>query len=213
LNDDLDEPRRMTPSQRPIVLIEAPPGRREKIISTCLIISSVAAFALMAPAARVPLPKITAFIPAYEAALSISDLLTSVLLFGQFARSGLKSLLVLACAYLFDVFIIVPHALSFPGVFGTAGVIGGGVQTTAWLYCFWHAGFALLVLIYALLANLDGRTTRVRNIRDRRRANWRGCYRAHPSGYRRSRSPNSDHDPRGLLDAGVEGYQPGYLYC
>lgn len=147
-----------------IVLIDAPPGRREKIVSTCLVISSVAAFAFMAPAARVPLPEITAFVPAYEAALSISDLLTSVLLFGQFARSGLKSLLVLACAYLFDVFVIVPHALSFPDVFAPNGVIGGGVQTTAWLYSFWHGGFALLVLVYALLANLDGRTSRVRNI-------------------------------------------------
>ena len=147
-----------------IVLIDAPPGRREKIVSTCLVISSVAAFAFMAPAARVPLPQITAFVPAYEAALSISDLLTSVLLFGQFARSGLKSLLVLASAYLFDVFVIVPHALSFPGVFAPNGVIGGGVQTTAWLYAFWHGGFALLVLVYAILANLDGRTSRVRNI-------------------------------------------------
>jgi hypothetical protein len=115
------------------VLIDAPPGRREKIISTCLIIATIAAFAFMAPAARVPLQKIGAFMPAYEAALSISDFITAVLLFGQFARSGLKSLLVLACAYLFDVFIIVPHALSFPGVFGPNGVIGGGLQTTAWL--------------------------------------------------------------------------------
>src|SRR5580693_8178144 len=36
----------------------------------------------------------------------------------------LKSLLVLGCAYLFDVFIIVPHALSFPGVLGLNGVCG-----------------------------------------------------------------------------------------
>lgn len=110
-----EEPSRMTssPLQRAgIVLIDAPPGRTEKIVSTCLVISSVAAFAFMAAAARVPMPQITAFVPAYEAALSISDLLTSVLL-GQFARSGLKSLLVLACAYLFDVFVIIPHALSF----------------------------------------------------------------------------------------------------
>lgn len=60
--------------------------------------------------------------PSYGA-LSISDLLTAVLLFGQFARS-LKSLLVLGCAYLFDVFIIVPHALSFPGVLGLNSVCG-----------------------------------------------------------------------------------------
>jgi hypothetical protein len=70
------------------------------------------------------LPKIDAFIPAYEAALSISDLLTAVLLFGHFSRSGLRALLVLGCAYLFNVFIILPHALSFPGVFAPQGAIG-----------------------------------------------------------------------------------------
>ena len=43
-------------------------------------------------------------------------------------------------------------------------MIGGGVQTTVWLYCFWHGGFALLVLVYAVLANLDGRTKRVGTI-------------------------------------------------
>ncbi len=43
-------------------------------------------------------------------------------------------------------------------------MIGGGVQTTAWLYCFWHGGFALLVFAYAVLANLDGGTRRVGNI-------------------------------------------------
>ena len=146
-----------------IELTDAPPARGEKILSTCLVILSVAAFAFMAPAARLPMQQITAFVPAYEAALCINDLLTSVLLFGQFARSGLKPLLVLACAYLFNVFIIIPHALSFPGVFGPNGVIGGGVQTTAWLYCFWHGGFALLVLTYAMLAHLVGWTRRIGN--------------------------------------------------
>ncbi len=148
-----------------VVLIDAPPGRSEKIFSAGLVIAAIAVFAIMAPFARVPLPRIDAFIPAYEAALAISDLLTAVLLFGQFARSGLKALLVLACAYLFNVLIIVPHALSFPGVFGPHGVIGGGDQTTAWLYCFWHGGFAFLVLLYAGLANRDSASGRVRGIR------------------------------------------------
>src|ERR1700712_5608643 len=135
-----------------IVLIDAPPGQSEKAISAGVLIAAVAAFALMAPFARVPLGRIDAFIPAYESALSICDLLTAVLLFGHFARSGMKSLLILACAYLFNVLMIVPHALSFPGVFGSHGIIGGGDQTTAWLYCFWHGGFALLVFAYAVLA-------------------------------------------------------------
>jgi two-component system sensor histidine kinase/response regulator len=32
------------------------------------------------------------------------------------------------------------------------------------MYCFWHGGFAFLVLLYAVLANRDGRTKRVRHI-------------------------------------------------
>ena len=158
---------RLTPNPvqpKRIVLIDAPPSRREKITSAFLVISTVAAFAIMAPFARIPLPKIDAFIPAYEAALSISDLLTAVLFFGQFSRSGLRALLVLGCAYLFNVLIILPHALSFPGVFAPQGAIGGGPQTTAWLYCFWHGGFAVLVLAYAVLATRDGRTRRAGNI-------------------------------------------------
>jgi signal transduction histidine kinase len=151
--------------QKQPVLIDAAPGGSEKKFATFVTAGAMVAFAIMAPFARHPLPKIDAFIPAYEAALLISDLLTAVLLFGQFARSGLKSLLVLACAYLFNVVLIVPHALSFPGVFGPHGVIGGGLQTTAWLYCFWHGGFAFLVLTYAVLANRDGRSKPINGIR------------------------------------------------
>jgi two-component system, NarL family, sensor histidine kinase UhpB len=101
-------------ARKQIVLIDAPPGRREKIVSTYLVISSVAAFAFIAPAARVPLRQITAFVPAYEAALSVNDLLTSVLLFGQFARSGLKIAAGSGVRLPLRCFIIIPHALSFP---------------------------------------------------------------------------------------------------
>ena len=45
----------------------------------------------------------------------------------------------------------VPHALSFPRLFTLDGLIGAGPQTTAWLYMFWHAGFPLAVIGFALL--------------------------------------------------------------
>jgi signal transduction histidine kinase len=59
--------------------------------------------------------------------------------------------LILASGYLFNTFLIPAHILSFPGVFGENGVIGGGSQTTAWLYTIWHGGFACFVLAYALI--------------------------------------------------------------
>ncbi len=59
----------------------------------------------------------------------------------------------LASGYLFTVAITVPHALSFPGVFSPTGLLGAGPQSTAWIYMFWHGGFPLLVIAYALLGD------------------------------------------------------------
>jgi signal transduction histidine kinase len=101
---------------------------------------------------RVPLARIPAFIPAYEAALWIINALTAVLLFAQFARLRSRALLALAAGYLFDSCMIVSHGLSFPGVFSPTGLMGAGPQTTAWLYVFWHAGFPFFVLGYVWLA-------------------------------------------------------------
>ena len=79
-----------------------------------------------------------------------------MLLFSQYGRSRSLAVLVLASGYLFDALIIVPHMLTFPGVFARDGLLGAGPQTTAWLYCFWHGGFALFVVAYALLARGQG---------------------------------------------------------
>ena len=112
---------------------------------------STIVFAIAVPLAKTKLAQVDAFIPAYESALLVTDLVTAVLLLGQFVKLRSLSILALAAGYLFDALIIVPHALSFPGVFAPSGIIGGGAQTTVWLYTLWHAGFPISVLAYALL--------------------------------------------------------------
>jgi PAS domain S-box-containing protein len=123
---------------------------RDWPIPAATILLSALFFAAAVPFAQTPLTPVQAFIPAYEAALLICDLVTALLFFGQFAQARSKRLLALAAAYLFDALMIIPHALSFPGLFSPAGLLGGG-ETTAWLYMFWHAGFPVLVLGYALV--------------------------------------------------------------
>jgi len=81
----------------------------------------------------------------------ISDLITAVLLFGQFNVLRSRALLVLASGYLFTAFIALSHMLTFPGVFSSTGLLGAGSQSSAWLYTFWHDGFPLVVILYALL--------------------------------------------------------------
>jgi signal transduction histidine kinase/ActR/RegA family two-component response regulator len=127
--------------------------RRRALIVLAL---SAAGFVAAIPFAQVMLVRVNAFIPAYEAALVLISAITALMLFGQARWSGSRALLVLAAGYLYDVFLIIPHALSFPDAFAPGGLLGGG-QTTVWLFCFWHGGFPLFVIAYALLDTREAR--------------------------------------------------------
>ncbi len=128
-------------------------GRGERRLAIAVILVSLAVFIAAAPFARTPLPTLTAFMPSYESALIINDLITAALLFGQFAIGRSRALLVLASGYFYTALITISHALTFPGLFSEAGLLGGGPQSTAWLYMFWHGGFPATVACYALLRN------------------------------------------------------------
>ncbi|MDK9721607.1 MAG: MASE4 domain-containing protein [Rhodospirillales bacterium] len=145
---------------RIVALTTVEPGLNERRAALGVVALSTLVFAAAAPFAREPLVQVPAFIPAYEAALVICDLITSLLLFGQYSNRRTPGLLLLALGYLFDALIIIPHALSFPGLFAPSGLLGAGVQTTAWLYIFWHGTFPLFVIAFALLEPRSGRETK-----------------------------------------------------
>jgi hypothetical protein len=125
--------------------------RGDRRLARIVVLASAIGFLATIPFAKMPVLRIDAFIPAYEAALILIDAITAVMLFGQFRWSRSPALLVLAAGFLYDAFLIIPHAISFPGVFSPTGLLGGG-QITAWLYCFWHGGFPLFVAAYAILS-------------------------------------------------------------
>ena len=138
-------------AERSVFLSSLPASEQECRFAGRVALVSFGAFLLCAPFAQVKLPEVWAFIPSYQGAFLVIDLITAILLFAQFAILGAASLLVLASGYLFTGLISIPHALSFPRLFGPAGLIGGGAQTTAWLYMMWHAGFPLAVIGYSVL--------------------------------------------------------------
>ncbi len=148
----------------------APTGRSERRLAWGVVLASAVAFAALAPFARQPLRPVWAFIPTYEAALAVNDLITATLLASQFAYLRSRSLLVLASGYLFCAFMAVLHALSFPGLFAPTGLLGAGPQTTAWLYMLWHGSFPLFVIAYARLAARERQQRRRRRARD---VDWR----------------------------------------
>jgi signal transduction histidine kinase len=141
-------------SSRSPFLSTLSPGRSQWRAAVTVVLISLVLFLAAAPLAKTPLPPLPAFLPVYESALVVVDLITMTLLLGQYTILRSRALLVLACGYLFSALMAVSHALSFPGLFAAGGLLGGG-QTTAWLYFLWHAGFPLFVLAYVLLKGRD----------------------------------------------------------
>jgi signal transduction histidine kinase len=129
---------RPTPRQRRLVLVVAG--------------ASVVGFGALVPFAGKPLSALNALIPALDAIVAITDLITAVLLFAQFKIFPARSLFALATGYLFTTLIVVPHALTISGAFSASGLLGAGIQTGSWLYLFWHVGFAASLLAYATLS-------------------------------------------------------------
>jgi len=124
-------------------------GQIRLALGVVLVIVASTAFTLVF--ANIQLPRAAAFIPALQTAIAFTDAVTAALLFAQFSIMRSRALLVLANGFLFTSLIVIPHLLTFPGAFTPSGLLGAGLQTTAWLYFFWHAGSPLAVIGYALL--------------------------------------------------------------
>jgi PAS domain S-box-containing protein len=139
-----------------IFLSTLPATSRDRTAALVVVGVSSVLFACAAPFARVPLTPVPAFVASYQSALAVNDLITAILLFSQFGLLRSRALLLLASGYLFTAAAAIVHALTFPGLFAPAGLLGAGPQTTAWLYMVWHGGFPVLVLGYALLKDGDG---------------------------------------------------------
>lgn len=148
----LSDPLDISRSQR-VFLSTVAPAKADWILASTIAIISMIVFVCLAPFAKVQLPIVPAFIPTYESALLICDLITATLLFGQFSLLRSRALLVLAGAYLFSGLMAIPHALTFPGVFSPTGLLGAGTHTTSWIYISWHVIFPLIVIAYASIKN------------------------------------------------------------
>jgi diguanylate cyclase (GGDEF)-like protein len=136
-------------TDRTVILSNAPAGRSDRLFACTVIAVSGAIFLLLGPLAKWPLGQVPAFIPIYQSALVINDVITVVFLLGQRHFSRSNDLGLLACGYLFTAMMSIVHGLTFPGLFVPGGLLGAGPQTTAWLYIFWHGGFPLFVVAYA----------------------------------------------------------------
>ena len=113
-----------------------PPTPRHRRAAFAVVVVTLAAYGAVVPFAGTPLPRIDSFVPTIMAIVFVTDLVTAVLLFGQFSATGSRALLMLAGGYLFSSLMAIPYTLTFPGAFAPTGLLGAGSQSAAWLYVF-----------------------------------------------------------------------------
>jgi signal transduction histidine kinase len=129
----------------------APSLAQKRLALGVLALLLAAFFITVGPLSRLQPARIDAFIPIYATVMFVNDSFTAVLLFAQFSMLRSPALLAISSGYLFTALMLIPWMLTFPGVFGPTGLLGSGLQSTAWLYTLWHAGFPLFIIAYALL--------------------------------------------------------------
>jgi diguanylate cyclase (GGDEF)-like protein len=121
------------------------------ILAAAIVAVIIVSGLLSIPYGRLPLGANTGFLPAFGSLTFMGDFITAVLLFSQARAANDRTLARLGGAYLFSALIIIPHLMAFPGVFSPVSLIGSSASAV-WLWVFWHAGFALGVVIFALLS-------------------------------------------------------------
>lgn len=150
--------------ERQLILSRLPPSPEQKRLAFLVVVGLFVVFVIITVGLpTVQLPEIKSFIPAYGTAMFVTDAITAALLFAQFSIVHSVALLAISSGYVFTACVMIPWMLTFPHVFAPSGLLGAGLQSTAWLYILWHAGFPLFVTAYALL-----------NDSDRTRRLWRG---------------------------------------
>jgi diguanylate cyclase (GGDEF)-like protein len=133
-------------------------GPRERRLVSLVVMFSLLLFAVSVPYARMPLPQVPAFIAIYDSALFVVYLVTAVLLYSHGVTLRSRAMFLLADGFLYASAMIAPHLLTYPEIFSDEGLLGANRQTTAWIFQFWHIGFPVCVIGYALTMPKEWRT-------------------------------------------------------
>jgi signal transduction histidine kinase len=143
-------------SDVPLVsLSNIPATTQQRRVVLTVAVALLVAFGISAPLADAQFPRYDGYLPAIESMVFVNDLITAILLLAHYSISPSRSILALACGYLYTALIVIPHMLTFPGAFTDTGLLGAGPQTSAWLYYLWGAGPPAGAIAYAILRRND----------------------------------------------------------
>ena len=136
-------------------LFDTPPDRREIRIGVVIVGLIYATLLAVFPLLDVRLGVIPGFVPTISAAMLVCDLITAAILYAQAAVFRSRALTALASGYVFGGLLLIPWALTFPGVFAPNGLLGAQINSTGWIAIFWRLSVPCAVILYALLKEAD----------------------------------------------------------
>jgi signal transduction histidine kinase len=143
-----------------LLLISLHPSATQKRLTASIAVVLFLVFLSVLPFRNVPLPAITAFIPAFDATLLAGVWIAAILLYGQASVLNSRALMALATGFFFTGLVIIPHMLAYPDALSLIGLPGAGPNSSHWLYLGWHAGMPLAVVAYVILRAKEERSNR-----------------------------------------------------
>lgn len=139
-------------------LFDTPPDREEIRLGLIVVGLLFTLVLAILPLRAVRLPEVPAFIPVIDAIMLVGELITATLLYAQAAVFRSRALVVLATGFVTAALLLIPHAATFPGAFAPDGLLGAGVNSTAWISSFRRAAFPIAVILYVVLMRADSAT-------------------------------------------------------
>jgi diguanylate cyclase (GGDEF)-like protein len=128
---------------------EATVGRVQFRLAAAVAGILVAAGVAITPFADKPLSALPTYMTAFGAAMIVTNLLLAALLYTKWTIGRQGDAARLGDAYLFVACITIPSVAAFPGAL-TEGPVFGTRTSAVWLWIFWHAGFGIAIIRYAL---------------------------------------------------------------
>ncbi len=136
-------------------LFDTPPRPKETRVALVLAGLLFASLLIILPVRDTPWPEIGAFVPVIDAVMFVGELIIATLFFAQASVFRSRALAVLATGYAFSALLLISHALTFPGAFAPNGLLGSGVDTTAWIAVFRRTAFPIAFILYVQFKGAD----------------------------------------------------------
>ena len=139
-------------------LFDTPPGRGEIRVGLSVVILLFTLLSAILLLQDVQLVEVPAFIPMINGIMLVGETVTATLLFAQAAVFRSRALIVLASGFLGAALLLIPHALTFPGAFSPEGLLGAGVNSTAWIASIRRAAFPVFIILYVVIRRREDST-------------------------------------------------------